>query len=140
MNADDIRRLFPNASKSLLAANAAHPELFKREECPRGEKGNAAAGGPELERRPATPAVGAPKAKGRNTQRFLVRVTSFRRRLIDEDNLCEKYVVDCCRYAGLLPGDGPGQTKITVGQQKVGSEEAECTVVEIFTLEQLQQP
>jgi hypothetical protein len=62
-------------------------------------------------------------------------VTSLRRRLIDEDNLCEKYVVDCCRYAGLLPGDGPGTTEIKVRQKKVGSEAEECTVVEIFEIE-----
>lgn len=78
--------------------------------------------------------MGKVPSKRRDTRRFLVRVTSVRRRLIDEDNLCEKYAVDCCRYAGLLPGDGPGQTKIEVIQRKASKEEEECTVIEIFQL------
>ena len=61
--------------------------------------------------------------------RFLVRVTSFRRRLLDEDNLCEKYVVDCCRYAGLLPADDAGAAKIEVSQVQVRRKEEERTEV-----------
>ena len=61
--------------------------------------------------------------------RFLVRVTSFRRRLLDEDNLCEKYVVDCCRYAGLLPADDAGAAKIEVSQIQVRRKEEERTEV-----------
>lgn len=63
-----------------------------------------------------------------------MRVTSIRRRLIDEDNLCEKYAVDCCRYAGLLPGDGPGQTQIEIRQRKALKGEEEATLVEIYQL------
>jgi len=79
-------------------------------------------------------ALGAGRTKGKDTARFLVRVTSFRVRLLDEDNLCEKYHVDCCRYAGILPGDSPGQAQIQTGQQKVKSKDQER--VEI-TIEQL---
>lgn len=63
--------------------------------------------------------------------RFHVVVTSFRRRLLDEDNLCEKYVVDCCRYSGLVSLDSPETTRITVSQQKVAREEDERTEVTI---------
>lgn len=63
--------------------------------------------------------------------RFHVVVTSFRRRLLDEDNLCEKYVVDCCRYSGLVSFDSPETTRITVSQQKVTREEDERTEVTI---------
>jgi len=63
---------------------------------------------------------------------FLVRVTSYRRRLLDEDNLCEKFHVDLCRYAGIIPSDAPGQTKIEVSQKKVGSKEAEFVRIEIY--------
>lgn len=134
MNPDDIRRLFPNASRSLLAANSAASELPKPEVSPRAEEGMPAAVRPKLERRARHAALGAAKAKGGDPGRFLVRVTSVRRRLIDDDNLCEKFVVDCCRYAGLIPGDGPGQTRIEVRQRKAGKEEPEETVIEIFTI------
>ena len=67
-----------------------------------------------------------------NRRRFLVRVTSVRKRLLDEDNLCEKYHVDLCRYAGVLLGDEAGTTKIETGQRKAEKGETERTVIEIF--------
>ena len=76
-------------------------------------------------------ALGAGETKGDNPARFLVRVTSFRVRLLDEDNLCEKYHVDCCRYAGLIPGDAPGQTEIKTGQRKVKRKDQEHVLIEI---------
>lgn len=126
MNPDDIRRLFPRASASLFAANAPHPELSL------GEDGQAPVVRPELERDSRDGALGKSKAKVRDSRRFLVRVTSIRARLIDEDNLCEKYVVDCCRAAALIPGDGPSQTRIETSQRKAGKGEDEGTLIEIF--------
>ncbi len=66
---------------------------------------------------------------------FLVCVTSFRRRLLDEDNLCEKFHVDCCRYAGLIPSDDPSRTQIQVRQEKVGSKAREFVRIEIKTIQ-----
>lgn len=129
MNEQLIRKLFPGATASLFAANADDSELPNKSERRKGEVNERS---PELERNPRARTLGKSKAKDGNSKRLLVRVTSIRRRLIDEDNLCEKYVVDCCRYAGLLPGDGPGETKIEVGQRKAGKEEAEGTLIEIF--------
>jgi hypothetical protein len=77
-------------------------------------------------------ALGQGQPQEANPSRFLVRVTSFRRRLLDEDNLCEKFHVDCCRYAGLLPSDAPGQTRIEVAQFTVKDEADERTEIEIF--------
>lgn len=132
MNATDLKRIFPNASRSVLEANACHPELFSERSAHETSAPDAVR--PELEQRVAATAPRQKRSKVEDSKRFLVRVTSIRSRLIDEDNLCEKYVVDCCRYAGLLPGDGPGQTRIEVSQRKAGKEESECTVVEIFDL------
>jgi hypothetical protein len=81
----------------------------------------------ERDLRPRPLAAG--EIEGGDTARFLVRVTSFRRRLLDEDNLCEKYVVDCCRYAGFLPGDAPSTTHIETRQEKVRSKAEERTEV-----------
>ena len=79
-------------------------------------------------------ALGEGETKGTDSARFLVRVTSFRVRLLDEDNLCEKYHVDCCRYAGLLSGDDPSQAKIETGQQKVKRKDQEHVLIEITPL------
>ena len=81
----------------------------------------------ECDPRPGPLAAGATQEI--HPGRFLVRVTSFRRRLLDEDNLCEKYVVDCCRYAGLLPADDAGAAKIEVSQIQVRRKEEERTEV-----------
>ena len=82
--------------------------------------------------RPARNAMGKPAcAKEKAGCKFFVRVTSFRHRLLDEDNICEKYHVDLCRYAGILPSDAPGQTRIVATQEKIRSDEEEYTLVEI---------
>lgn len=64
--------------------------------------------------------------------RVLVRVTSVRKRLLDEDNLCEKYHVDLCRYAGVISGDEAGKTKIETAQRKAEKGEEEKVIIEVF--------
>jgi hypothetical protein len=78
--------------------------------------------------------LATPKVKASDTGRFLVNVTSYRRRLLDEDNLSEKYFCDLCRYAGIIPDDTPDRTQIKVSQIKVTSKEEEKTVVEVYYL------
>ncbi len=122
---------FSNASRSFAELN---PQLFNTglsSQRPKVEDNASNAVRPQLEQRNATRAPRAAGAKAENSKRVLVRVTSVRSRLIDEDNLCEKYVVDCCRYAGLIPEDSPGTTKIEVAQRKAGKGEEEHTEVEI---------
>ena len=75
--------------------------------------------------------LGAQKVQRPTGQRVLVRVTSRRRRLLDEDNLCAKYHIDLCRYAGIIPDDSPDQVKIEVGQVKVSKGQSERTEIEI---------
>lgn len=77
-------------------------------------------------------ALGQSKDKAKIGKRVLVRVTSFRHRLLDEDNLCEKFHVDLCRYAGILPSDAPGQTKIEVSQEKIPTTEQEFVRIEVW--------
>ena len=130
--ANEFKRMFPNASRSVVVANTDNPELFR--EGTYDQKTKADAVRPKLEPSGKSGALRARKGKDADSRHFLVRVTSIRRILLDEDNLCEKYVVDCCRYAGLLPSDRPGQTKIEVCQRKAGKEEDEATIVEIYEL------
>ncbi len=89
-----------------------------------------------MESNPGDATLAPALAKEPDTRRFLVRVTSIRKRLLDQDNLCEKYHVDCCRYAGILPSDAPGQTTIEVNQRKAGKDEEERTEVTITPLAQ----
>lgn len=88
----------------------------------------------KLESNSGNAALDSKKVQGQSGQKFLVRITSFRKRLLDEDNLCEKYHVDLCRYAGVLPDDAPGEVKIEVCQKKTGKEEPEKTLIEVFEL------
>lgn len=86
----------------------------------------------ELERHPRDESLGQDEVQEGTGKRILVRVTSVRKRLLDEDNLCEKYHIDLCRYAGILPSDAPGETKIETTQRKAGKEEQEHTLIEVF--------
>jgi hypothetical protein len=62
--------------------------------------------------------------------KHIVRVTSYRARLLDEDNLAEKWHVDALRYAGCIPDDAPAQTHIEVSQVKVAKKD-QRTEIEI---------
>lgn len=114
MNPDEIRKLFPHATKSLLAANAQDSRPVAK-----------------LEPNPKPRTLGSSKAEALDTGRILVRVTSVRKRLLDEDNLCEKYHVDCLRYSGLLLTDAPEAVQIITTQRKCEKGEEEHTLIEI---------
>jgi hypothetical protein len=86
----------------------------------------------QLERGDEHAPDGPAGAQGQSGQRFLVLVTSFRRRLLDEDNLCEKFHVDCCRHAGLLPDDSAKTTRIETRQVIVKDDEDLRTEIEII--------
>jgi len=108
-----------------------NPQLFK----PYAEtKASDTRETPKLESNPRNEPLATPQTQEASKARFLVRVTSIRKRLIDEDNLCEKYVVDCCRYSGLLFGDSPDQAHIITTQRKATKGEAERIEIEIEQL------
>ena len=89
-----------------------------------------------MERDTRNAALEPDEVQGGTRQSILVRVTSIRKRLLDEDNLCEKYHVDLCRYAGVISGDEAGQTKIEVAQRKAAKGETEKTIIEVFAINQ----
>ena len=89
-----------------------------------------------MERDTRNAALEPDEVQGGPRQSILVRVTSIRKRLLDEDNLCEKYHVDLCRYAGVISGDEAGQTKIEVAQRKAAKGETEKTIIEVFAINQ----
>lgn len=107
-----------------------HYRVKRATHIPDGDPGQA----PKLERDLRDGAMGAVQVQGRNSGRFLVRVTSYRKRLLDYDNLCEKYHIDCLRYAGLIPGDAPGTTEIEVREEKIEPGAAERVRIEIYKI------
>jgi hypothetical protein len=74
---------------------------------------------------PGDGTLAAPQVQATDEASFRVGVVTVRKRLLDEDNICEKYVVDLCRYAGILPDDCPQKTKIVTTQRKCGPDEPE---------------
>lgn len=72
--------------------------------------------------------------KGSRT-RLALRITRYATRLLDEDNLAgAKLLVDQMRYAGILPDDDPGSTKIILDQIKVSKKTEERTEISIKQL------
>jgi hypothetical protein len=88
----------------------------------------------ELERTVRNGAVGPVCVQKGIGRQLLVRVTSVRKRLLDDDNLAEKYHVDLLRYSGIISGDSPATTRIEVAQQKAGKGEPEEVRIEVFEL------
>lgn len=114
MTRAEIHRLFPNASDATIRANS--------------DSGEASGAKPQQ----AVHDGPLGKAKGEKSHpgRFYVRVISYRRVLLDPDNLCPKYLVDCLRYAEIIPNDRPQDIELRTTQVKVATAEEERT--EIF--------
>jgi hypothetical protein len=77
--------------------------------------------------------LAAPQGEVGHAGRISVRITSFRRRLLDPDNLAGgvKYLLDCCRYAQLIPDDRPQDIELVTRQEKVSSKGRERTEIVI---------
>ena len=118
MNPNKLSRLFPNASHAFFKANADQDH---------GPREVA-----KLESNPCPTPLEAAQIQITDSTRFFVRITSVRKRLIDIDNLCEKYHVDCLRYSGLIFSDAPDKTRIETTQRKALKGEMEHTVIEVF--------
>lgn len=69
-----------------------------------------------------------------NPSLYKVSVISFRKRLIDPDNLIAKYHIDAIRYEGLIPDDSAKHIVLEVRQEKVFESNAERTEIEITRL------
>lgn len=63
--------------------------------------------------------------------RCIVRITSFRLRLLDERNLADKYFTDSLIYAGILYSDSPKYAQIIVTQERVTERALERTEIVI---------
>jgi len=145
----DLKRLFPKASKSFLDANP-RPELVRKRaldlidnkngvKWPLRAKKDASSNVQDHHIAPSSKpkrtsrheSMGQKEGKNGHPIRLLVSVTSFRRRLLDPDNLIPKYFVDCLRYCGILSGDTEAEVDLRISQKKVSSKAEERTEIEI---------
>jgi len=139
--------LQPDGSYSKLKKNLVSP-MGQGATCPVREKSGTSNGlplagpskldenhravkSPVLERRAQHALPDANQIKATYSGKLAVIVTSFRRRLLDEDNLAVKWHVDALRYAGIIPDDAPEKVSIKARQEKVSLKEDERTEIEI---------
>jgi hypothetical protein len=117
---NEIRRRFPNASPAFIKANA--------QDCPENPPPS-----PKPKRPVRHEPLATTKGKEKNLGRVIVRIKSFRTRLLDADNLVggSKYFTDGLRHAGLISGDSEKEIILHVSQKKVATRKEECTQIEI---------
>lgn len=113
MTPNEIRRRFPNASASCLAANAHRAQLPA----------------PVLELHPEPVATGPDASQARSAGRTRVSIESRRCRLCDPDNLSVKAILDAMRYEGLILDDSPDHIELVVKQTRVPHRHLEQTIV-----------
>jgi hypothetical protein len=83
---------------------------------------------PKLESDSRDEPLAAKEVQRRTGEKLSVRITSFRKRLIDPDNLCEKFHLDLCRYAGAIPDDAPDCITLETRQEKAKFERVEIDI------------
>lgn len=111
-----LLKLFPNATRSTLAANA---DLDR----PRTDT--------KLERHPRHEPLAAHRLQKKGQGRVHIRFVSVRKRLLDPDNLCEKFLLDCLRNCGAIDGDEPDKITLETTQRRAAKGEAEHTLIEV---------
>jgi Holliday junction resolvase RusA-like endonuclease len=67
----------------------------------------------------------------KHPNRICIRIAGFRRRLLDPDNFCPKYFIDCLRYAKIIQDDSPEFITLETSQVKVKTKSEERTTITI---------
>jgi len=63
--------------------------------------------------------LGPKQRKKADSKRYKVCIVSYRKRLIDPDNLCPKYFIDALRYCGVIQDDTAKHIAVEISQEKV---------------------
>jgi len=119
MTRDAIKKLYPRASEAFIRANL-----------------DAGDTGPDavVER----PAIHEPLAANQGeegaTGKLFIRFVSVRKRLLDPDNLAEKWLLDCLRYCRAIHGDEPEKISIETTQRKAAKGETEHTEIAVWSV------
>ena len=127
----DLSQRFPQASATFLRLNGfanIPPTTMHTQPL----QADSDAPTPQPKRSARTRSLATVKAQEGDTRFRVVRVKSFRVRLLDSDNLVPKWHIDSLRYAGILPSDAPDRARIETSQEKVGSKAEERTEIEIL--------
>ena len=111
---------------------AANPDLARRNPELNPNRCLGAVAEPECPVRDG--AVRPPPTEKENPSLYKVSVISFRKRLIDPDNLIAKYHIDAIRYEGLIPDDSAKHIVLEVRQEKVHTKGIERTEITIERL------
>lgn len=106
-------------AKSQGIASNDHPDTDRRTPVAQPERGSGDG------------ALAAAQAKEGDPAFYVVRVTSYRTRLLDTDNLVPKWHIDALRYAGILPADSPDCCQVITTQRKVAKRTEERTELTI---------
>ena len=89
---------------------------------------------PVLERTARHGPLAESESQEGNAGRVHIRFVSVRQRLLDPDNLSEKWLLDCLRNCGAIAGDEPDKITLETTQRKAAKGEAEHTIIEVFIL------
>lgn len=89
---------------------------------------------PKLERVARDGALGAAQGQETSSERVLIRFVSVRKRLLDPDNLAEKWLLDCLRYCRAVRGDEPDKITLQTTQRKCEKGEEEHTEIELYQM------
>lgn len=121
---DDLQRLLKRNKHVTIQANGCNvdPETFRP-------------GKPsELERTAGEIPLAKTEGKEAGSGRFLVCFVSVRKRLLDPDNISEKWMLDCLRYCRAIPGDEPEKIELQTTQRKCRKSEDPHTEIEVYQL------
>lgn len=119
MSPDDLKRLFPNASASTLRANLST---------------DGAGPTAVVERSPKAKPLAANQIKAQGPERLRIVFVSVRKRLLDPDNVCEKWMLDALRFVGAICGDEPDKIALETTQRKARKGEVEHTEITVYRL------
>lgn len=134
MNPHLLKTLFPNASKSVLEANATdYGNGRPVEDTPRPRLQNAK---PQPNEKAALGVVAEGKEAGVSGvgSRVKIRITGYRVKPLDPDNFAgsTKDAIDALRCSGLIEGDEWWRITLETEQEKVHSYKEEKTVIEVI--------
>ncbi len=120
----NLKAKFPNASESFLKLNS-------KEENSNNNSRKVA----KLESNLSYEPLAEEKLQRDVQERYIVRIESVRKHMLDTDNICSKYITDLLRYSYIISSDDFEQTTIQTTERKCMPEEQEHTKIEIEVYE-----
>lgn len=68
--------------------------------------------------------------------RLQVRITSYRWKFVDPDNICggAKYLIDCLKHCGAIQDDSPQHIELIVRQERAPAAHLQGTLIELIPI------